>query len=965
MSAAPVTVGIHDGRGTACICSTVPSSRARATSRRPPSASSRSCASSTRSSAAIDAVEDAEDADARARRPARRRARAARARALPRPVRRRASSRSRSPTCATPTRVAAAVARHRRRTRGPAPRSSTRPRSPTTGFVGFADFLVRAARRPLPRARHQARPPRARHRAAAARGLRRAARPARRALRPPTVELLLGDGTTSEHRRDDIAPGLPHCAARGCARSSTSALADDGPVAWGDPALRSIDGRCATCELEVQAHRDLLLVGRHAGHPARRSSRRRHHDDRRARRIRRPGAARARRHARRAARRRPGCSSRPRLRSSPPRLRASAHPTIRRCRPPVSCATPRARRAPRARRRRPVLRLRGRPALHRGRRRPAGASTTSSAWSTPTSSYTALWAHSLRRGARGARAVPRLRAAAPSRAPRHAHLPLRPLRAHAPARRWPPATASARPRSTSCCATACSSTCTRSCSARCASGRRSYSIKKLEPLYMGDEVRTATCRRATTRSPSTCGRATLARRRPPPRPRRGARDPRRPRRLQPRTTASRPCGCATGCSTSRAAKACRRCRCRPSSSRPTARSTSPRRSPGTCASSPAPPATRDATPTTPRSRSPRPRSTTTRARRRASGGATSCAPTSPSRSGTTPATCSWSIRSASRETQRVAQRAAAEQRPSRDPAHRRPRARHPVLRPAARSFLLYECRRRSRRASPRPGPRATRPTRSSSRSSTAGVVVEERGVAGETWSELPIALTPGRPADHQRPAASRSTSGRRRSRRPAAAARQPRHRHPAPAPAARHRRARAAPSPAATTSTRSSPRCAGSTTRYLAVQGPPGTGKTYVGSHVIARLVASRLAIGVVAQSHAVVENMLDAVVGAGLGRDLVGKAPKDAADAERFTLHGASPEERRAPSSPPTHASHGLRRRRHRVGLQQRRARRPRRARPARHRRGRAVLARLDDRRLASRPATCCCSATRSSCRR
>ncbi|WP_185263660.1 TM0106 family RecB-like putative nuclease [Pseudarthrobacter sp. NBSH8] len=44
---------------------------------------------------------------------------------------------------------------------------------------------------------------------------------------------------------------------------------------------------------------------------------------------------------------------------------------------------------------------------------------------------------------------------------------------------------------------------------------------------------------------------------------------------------------------------------------------------------------------------------------------------------------------------------------------------------------------------------------------------------------------------------------------------------------------------------------------YLAVQGPPGTGKTYVGSHVIARLVEQGWKIGVVGQSHAVVENML------------------------------------------------------------------------------------------------------------
>ncbi|WP_257617998.1 AAA domain-containing protein [Rothia nasimurium] len=44
---------------------------------------------------------------------------------------------------------------------------------------------------------------------------------------------------------------------------------------------------------------------------------------------------------------------------------------------------------------------------------------------------------------------------------------------------------------------------------------------------------------------------------------------------------------------------------------------------------------------------------------------------------------------------------------------------------------------------------------------------------------------------------------------------------------------------------------------YVAVQGPPGSGKTFVGSHVIGRLVADGWKVGIVAQSHAVVENML------------------------------------------------------------------------------------------------------------
>jgi uncharacterized protein len=47
---------------------------------------------------------------------------------------------------------------------------------------------------------------------------------------------------------------------------------------------------------------------------------------------------------------------------------------------------------------------------------------------------------------------------------------------------------------------------------------------------------------------------------------------------------------------------------------------------------------------------------------------------------------------------------------------------------------------------------------------------------------------------------------------------------------------------------------------FVAVQGPPGTGKTYVGAHVIAKLVKQGWKIGVVAQSHAVVEHLMDSV---------------------------------------------------------------------------------------------------------
>ncbi|MCU1411893.1 MAG: family RecB-like putative nuclease [Rhodoglobus sp.] len=62
---------------------------------------------------------------------------------------------------------------------------------------------------------------------------------------------------------------------------------------------------------------------------------------------------------------------------------------------------------------------------------------------------------------------------------------------------------------------------------------------------------------------------------------------------------------------------------------------------------------------------------------------------------------------------------------------------------------------------------------------------------------------------------------------------------------------------------------------YLAVQGPPGTGKTTLAATVITTLVRDHgWRVGVVAQSHKVVENVLRAVVKAGLDPDRVAKAP-------------------------------------------------------------------------------------------
>ncbi|NMR20272.1 bifunctional RecB family nuclease/DEAD/DEAH box helicase [Cellulomonas fimi] len=65
---------------------------------------------------------------------------------------------------------------------------------------------------------------------------------------------------------------------------------------------------------------------------------------------------------------------------------------------------------------------------------------------------------------------------------------------------------------------------------------------------------------------------------------------------------------------------------------------------------------------------------------------------------------------------------------------------------------------------------------------------------------------------------------------------------------------------------------------YLAVQGPPGTGKTYTGARVIASLVERGWRVGVVAQSHAVVENMLAEVARAGVPAERIGKKPAPSA---------------------------------------------------------------------------------------
>ncbi|MBS9536334.1 TM0106 family RecB-like putative nuclease [Micrococcus luteus] len=76
---------------------------------------------------------------------------------------------------------------------------------------------------------------------------------------------------------------------------------------------------------------------------------------------------------------------------------------------------------------------------------------------------------------------------------------------------------------------------------------------------------------------------------------------------------------------------------------------------------------------------------------------------------------------------------------------------------------------------------------------------------------------------------------------------------------------------------------------YVAVQGPPGTGKTYVGSRAVKELLDRGWTVGVTAQSHAVVENFLDQLIGVGVDPDRVGKEPKDPDGPHRWTSLGSS----------------------------------------------------------------------------
>jgi uncharacterized protein len=58
----------------------------------------------------------------------------------------------------------------------------------------------------------------------------------------------------------------------------------------------------------------------------------------------------------------------------------------------------------------------------------------------------------------------------------------------------------------------------------------------------------------------------------------------------------------------------------------------------------------------------------------------------------------------------------------------------------------------------------------------------------------------------------------------------------------------------------------------LAIQGPPGSGKTFIGSRVIRELVGMGKKVGVVANSHSAIENLLWACLDAGVAPDWIAK---------------------------------------------------------------------------------------------
>lgn len=166
-----------------------------------------------------------------------------------------------------------------------------------------------------------------------------------------------------------------------------------------------------------------------------------------------------------------------------------------------------------------------------------------------------------------------------------------------------------------------------------------------------------------------------------------------------------------------------------------------------------------------------------------------------------------------------------------------------------------------------------------------GYRIRERSIGGQTWHELPLALTPAAPPRvNSLQSAIEEWAGALLDAAPGF----PRDAATDVLRRAVPRTVSGAPIPVTDDDATAAPDASQSADAivrgvldldrsYLAVQGPPGTGKTYTASQVIARLVNEHgYRIGVVAQSHAIVEHLLERVVAAGVPAAQVAKAPKD-----------------------------------------------------------------------------------------
>ena len=146
---------------------------------------------------------------------------------------------------------------------------------------------------------------------------------------------------------------------------------------------------------------------------------------------------------------------------------------------------------------------------------------------------------------------------------------------------------------------------------------------------------------------------------------------------------------------------------------------------------------------------------------------------------------------------------------------------------------------------------------------TTLLICEREPKNSGTFDQLPFALTPGSPLPDKTlraaiDAAARDVGSALPDLPQTALLDILLRRPPAPAPA----RPCPAPAPRWTTS----PPLTDLDSSCLAVHGPPGTSKTHTAAHAIARLVGEHgWRIGVVAQSHAVVENLLTGIVEAGV----------------------------------------------------------------------------------------------------